>query len=98
MKTLKLIAAFFFLTMISACVDMEENIVIHEDNSGVYTLSMDLGKMMKMINQMGGGNSSEMKALENLDSTVYLKESVLASDSLTSAEKELYKESFIHIH
>ena len=98
MKTFKFIAAFFFLAMISACVDMEENIVIHEDNSGVYTISMDMGKMMKMINQMGGGNSSEMKALENLDSTVYLKESVLATDSLTAAEKELYKESFIHIH
>ena len=98
MKTFKFIAAFFFLAMISACVDMEENIVIHEDNSGVYTISMDLGKMMKMISQMGGANNSEMKAFEKMDSTIYLKESVLASDSLTSAEKELYKESFIHIH
>lgn len=98
MKKFKLIAGFFFLTMISACLDMEEDIVINEDNSGVYTISMDMGKMMKMIGQMGVGQSSELKELKNLDSTVYLKESVLASDSLTSAEKELYMESFIHIH
>lgn len=97
MRTFKLIAGFFFLAMVSACVDMEENIVIHEDNSGVYSVSIDLGKMIKMISQMGEGGNSELKGLDKKDSAIYLKDLVLASDSLTPAEKELYKDGLVQI-
>ena len=97
MKTFKLITGFFFLTMISACVDMEENILVNEDNSGVYSVSIDLGKMMKMISQMGEGKTDEIKGLDKKDSIIYLKDLVLACDSLTSAEKELYQDGFIRI-
>jgi hypothetical protein len=76
---------------------MEENIVVNEDNSGVYSVSIDLGKMIKMISQMGEGNNSEFNGLDKSDSTIYLKDLVLASDSLTPAEKELYKDGFVQI-
>lgn len=49
MKALKIIAGFF-LMIISSCVDTEENIVINADNSGIYSVSIDVGKMIKTIN------------------------------------------------
>lgn len=97
MKTFKLIICFLFLSLFTACLDTEENITVNEDNSGVYAVSFDLGKMLQMIRQMGEGKSSEAKTPEKKDSTVYLRDLVMSSDSLTSEEKELYKDGSIHI-
>lgn len=72
MKTLRLVSCFFFVGVLSSCVDLEENIVINEDNSGVYSVSFDLGKMIGMSKQMGSGNG-ENKELEKKDSTIYLR-------------------------
>ena len=97
MRILTIIAGFFFLTALSACIDMEENIVINADNSGTYSVSIDMGKMITMLNQMGQDKESEAKALEKKDSTIYLKNLIMTADSLTSAEKDLYKEGYVHI-
>ncbi|MEP7256673.1 MAG: hypothetical protein ABI666_12915 [Ferruginibacter sp.] len=97
MKILTIIAGFFFLTALSSCIDMEENIVINSDNSGTYSVSIDMGKMITMLKQMGQDKETEVKAFEKKDSTIYLKDLILATDSLTSAEKELYKDGFVHI-
>lgn len=96
MKTFRLVFCFFFVGVLSSCVDLEENIVINEDNSGVYSISFDLGKMIGMTKQMGKGDG-ENKELEKKDSTIYLKELIQNSDSLTAAEKELYKDGSVHI-
>jgi hypothetical protein len=95
MKTFKLVLCFFFVAILSSCVDLEENIVVNEDNSGVYSVSFDLGKMIGMAKQMGGNN--EDKESEKKDSTIYLKDLIQNSDSLTAAEKELYKDGSVHI-
>lgn len=96
MKTVKLILAFFCVSVLSACVDTEEFIVINEDNSGTYTLQMDMGKVFDMASQMGAEDVSTNK-IEKMDSTMILKDQILAADNLTAAEKELYKNATIHI-
>lgn len=96
MRILKIIAGAF-LTVLSSCIDTEENIVINADNSGIYSVSIDMGKMVTMLNQMGESKENESRKPENKDSTIYLKDLIQATDSLTSAEKELYKEGFVHV-
>jgi len=96
MKIASLIIAFFCLAGLSACLDIEEYIVINEDNSGVYTMQMDMGKVFAMASQMGAEDVSTKK-VEKMDSTVYLKDQVLAANNLTAAEKELYKDASIKI-
>lgn len=96
MKIVKLILALFCLTSLSACLDTEEYIVINEDNSGVYTLQMDMGKALDMMSQMGG-ESKDTKKLEKLDSTIYLKSQVATADNLSAEEKLLYKDATIRI-
>lgn len=97
MRILTIIAGFFFLTALSACIDMEENIVINADNSGSYSVSMDMGKMISMLKQMGQDKEGEAKTMEKKDSTVYLKDLIMTTDSLTAAEKELYRDGFVHV-
>jgi len=96
MKIAKFIIAFFCLAVLSACVDTEEYIVINEDNSGTYTMQIDMGKFFEMANQMGAEDVSTNK-MEKLDSTIYLKSSISTADNLTADEKELYKEATVKI-
>jgi hypothetical protein len=95
MKTIKLLFCLFFVGILSSCVDLEENIVVNEDNSGIYSVSFDLGKMMGMAKQMG--SNTEEKTPEKKDTTIYLKDLIQKSDSLTTEEKELYKDGIVHI-
>lgn len=97
MKIGKLIIAFFCLSALSACFDTEEYIVINEDNSGVYTLQMDMGKIFSIAGQMGAEEDTNNKIPEKIDSTIYLKDLVSTADNLTATEKELYKAATIKI-
>jgi len=96
MKTAKFIIAFFCLSALSACLDTEEYIVINEDNSGTYTMQIDMGKVFEMASQMGAEDVSTSK-IEKLDSTIYLKDMVSTADNLSADEKELYKNGIIKI-
>lgn len=96
MKIAKFIIAFFYVTALSACLDTEENIIINEDNSGIYTLQMDMGKIFEMASQMGAEDVSTKKT-EKLDSTIYLKDQVTSADNLTTEEKLLYQNATITI-
>lgn len=97
MKTVKLLIVFFFLSFLSSCVDTEEYIVIHADNSGEYTLVMDMSKIIGLANQMGGEEMGGDNKLNNLDTTLYLREQVLAADNLSVEEKALYKNASVAI-
>jgi hypothetical protein len=96
MKIAKLIIAFFCLTALSACIDTEEYIVINEDNSGVYTLQMDMGKIFEISSQRGAEDVSTKK-IEKMDSIIYLKDQIAAADNLSAEEKLLYKDATIKI-
>jgi hypothetical protein len=96
MKIAKFIIAFFCLSALSACIDTEEYIVINEDNSGTYTMQIDMGKIFEMANQMGAEDVSTSK-IEKMDSTIYLKDMVSTADNLSADEKELYKNGIIKI-
>ena len=96
MKTFRLVFCFFFVGVLSSCLELKEKILINEDKSCVYYVSFDLRKMIGKSKQMGSGNG-ENKELEKKDSTIYLKDLIQNSDSLTAAEKELYKDGYINI-
>ena len=96
MKFIKLLIVFLSLAILSSCVDTEEYIVINADNSGSYTYTMDLGKMMAMISQMGGENNKD-RQLDKLDSLIHLNDLGFSANELTAAEKELYKNATVRI-
>ena len=97
MKNLKFALAFLFAGVLSSCLDTEEKIVINADNSGSYSMSFDLGRMFKMLSSMGGDKANPDKIKEKKDTTIFLKDLMNATDSLTAEEKILYKDGKVYL-
>jgi hypothetical protein len=97
MKKLFLFLLISSLTILSACVDTEENIVLNEDESGYYSFSLDMSKMVEMGKQMSGGKSDSKKPKEKKDTIINIKDLMAAAQNITPAEKELYKDATVHI-
>jgi len=82
---------------LTACLDTEEKIIINKDNSGIYSLTMDMGRLIKMMNQSTKNQQGEKKKMEKQDSTIYFKSFVDTSTQLTLEEKEMLKDGSIHV-
>lgn len=94
MKYLLSLVLFVSVCCISGCIDTEEKIVINADNSGTYSLTMEMGKMLEMANQMGAGQNNTEKPKEKKDTVIYFKDALIASDQFTAAEKNLFANAF----
>lgn len=97
MKHLKFVIAFLAVAILSSCLDTEEKIVLNADNSGTYSLTLDMGRMLQMASTMGAGQSDSGKPKEKKDSTIYLKDLVSKAENLTAEEKELYKDGVVYV-
>jgi hypothetical protein len=95
MHKLKLLFTFIVCgCCLASCIDTEEYIVINADNSGTYTIKMDMGKMIELMNQFASGQgSTSQKPMPRIDSVIYFTDAVKTSTALTAAEKELYKDA-----
>lgn len=90
MNKISLIASLLFVLFFSSCLDTEEKIVINKNNSGIYTLTLDMSKMLQLMDQMGQENKDDSQIQEKKDSTVYFKSFVDTSTALTAKEKEMF--------
>ena len=97
MKNLKFAIAFLFTLVLSSCLDTEEKIALNADNSGTYSLSIDLSKMLEMAASMGGDQSNPDKVMEKKDTTIFIKDMLNSADILTTEEKALYKDAVINV-
>lgn len=96
-KKICLVVVIFFSLLLTSCLDTEEKIVINSNNSGNYTVTIDMGKLLKLAEQMGGAEKDDAKEKEKKDSTVYFKTYIDTSTVLTAKEKEMYKDGSMRI-
>jgi hypothetical protein len=94
MKKILSFALLLTACCLTACIDTEEKIVINADNSGTYSLTMEMGKMIEMANQMGAGQNNAEKPKEKKDTIIYFKDALMASDQFSPAEKALFANAF----
>jgi hypothetical protein len=97
MKYLKYILGFILAFTLASCLDTEEKIVINRDNSGIYSLTLDMGKMLEMAATMGA-NSSGDKPKEKKDTLVYLKGLLDSATNVTAEEKALFRDGSLTIN
>ena len=83
--------------LLSSCLDVEEKIVINKDQSGIYTLTMDMSRLMKLSEQMGGKKDSSGKIPEKKDSTAYFRPYIDTSSVLTEKEKSMLRDGSFRI-
>jgi hypothetical protein len=97
MKKIKFVVALLSICVfLSSCLNIEERIVIKNDNSGTYSLSIDMSKLMATIAQMGQSIDSASKN-KKVDTTIALKGYIDTAKGLTTAEKALYRNSMVSI-
>ncbi|WP_152268071.1 hypothetical protein [Agriterribacter humi] len=96
-KKIYVIVSLLFFVFLTSCLDTEERIVINKNNSGIYTLTLDMSKMLTLMDQMGQANKDDSKIQEKKDSTVYFKSFVDTSTALTAKEKEMFKDGSLRM-
>jgi hypothetical protein len=94
MKIIKLVICLLSAGILSSCLDSEEKIVINSDNSGTYTMTLDLGKVLEMAASMGAKTDSD-KVAQKKDTTIYLKGYLDSASNLTAEEKALFREGVL---
>lgn len=91
---LSLMVAFLF----SSCLDTEEKITIFKNESGLYSVKVDMSKMLQMMEQMGQMDQLEdFNSQEKKDTTFYFRSVIDTISSLSAKEKDLFKDGSLHI-
>ena len=90
MKKTSWLAGLLMLVIFSGCFDTVDEFTVAENGSGTFVNSIDMGKMLGLLQTMGGGND-EMKEFEKLkmDTVVYLKDIKDSLKNLNDAEKKI---------
>jgi len=96
-KKIYVIVSLLFFVFLTSCLDTEEKIVINKNNSGIYTLTLDMSKMLTLMDQFGQENKDDSKIAEKKDSTVYFKPFVDTSTTLTAKEKEMFRDGSLRM-
>jgi len=53
MKNLRFLFAFILAAILSSCLDTEEKIVLNPDNSGNFSMTADMGRVLQMASTRG---------------------------------------------
>ena len=96
-KKIYVIVSLVLFVFLTSCLDTEEKIVINKNNSGIYTLTLDMSKMLQLMDQFGQEKKDDSKIPEKKDSTVYFKSFVDTSTVLSAREKEMFKDGSLRM-
>lgn len=97
LKKIALAVIISCAVFLSSCLDTEEKIVINANNSGDYTVKIDMSKILSLAGQMGGAEKEDNTGKEKTDSTVYFKSYIDTSTALSAKEKEMYRDGSMRI-
>jgi len=97
MKKIKLLFVLFSLNFLTGCIDIEELIELAADNSGKYSMSIDMAKLMEFANTMKEGKETK-KTPEKADTTVYFKDAGENFAKLSDEEKRIFKDGYCKVY
>lgn len=83
-----LAAGCFILT---GCLETTQEITLKEDGSGTLSTTSDLGSVLGLARQMGGGPELDKAGDKAMDTTILLSSQADSIPDLTNEEKELLK-------
>ena len=96
MKTFKLGLLCLLTFCFSGCFEMNEEIAINNSGGGDYSVDMDMGKMMEMMQAFIPPDQA--KDLEkNRDTTIQMKDFIDTAGNLTADKKALLHDGSLHM-
>jgi hypothetical protein len=97
MKILKFILPLILAFSFAGCLDIDEKVNIKKDGSGTLTMDMDMSQMIEMLQTYLGKEELAKKGMEKMDTTIYLKDIVDTSSTLSAEKKALLRPGSVHI-
>jgi hypothetical protein len=97
MKILKILLPMALAFCFTGCLDIDEKIDVKKDGSGTLTENMDMSQMIDIMKQYMGQEEMAKKGLQNMDTTIYLKDVIDTSSNLSAEKKALLRPGSVHI-
>lgn len=83
--------------MLTGCLETTQEITLNEDGSGTMSTTSDMGAILGMAKQMGGGDEMEKAGEKVIDTTILLAAQADDIHDLTAEEKELLKKGSMNM-
>lgn len=98
MKKISWLVGVLSLFIFSGCFDIVEEITVNDNGSGIYTNTMDMGKILSLAKTFAGDNE-KMKDFDKMkmDTLVNLKDIKDSVANLTEAEKKILEKGTLNI-
>jgi hypothetical protein len=84
--------------LLTGCLETTQEITLNDDGSGTISNTNDMGALIGVAKQMGGGEDMEKLPQEVIDSTVSMKEGADSIPNLTAEEREMAREGTLRIN
>jgi hypothetical protein len=98
MKSLKYILAVVSLFFLAGCFEINEDIEVKPDGSGVYSDHMDMSQLLvAMQSYLGKDEMDKQMPPKNIDTTVMMKNLLDTVQNLSSENKALIKDGYVHL-
>lgn len=97
MKMLKFILPVALAFCFTGCLDINETIDVKKDGSGQLTMDMDMSQMVEMLQNYMGKEELAKKGMQQMDTTIYMKDIVDTLSSLSEEKKNLLRPGKVHI-
>ena len=98
MKLFKWILSAALAFSFAGCLDIDERLDVNKDGSGQLAMDIDMSQMIDMLQTMGMGKDElAKKGLQNMDTTVFLKDVIDSSSKLSEDKKAILRPGRVHI-
>ncbi len=98
MNKLKAIVAVLCVCFLSACLDINEEIVINKDGTGSYSSRTDMGALLQLIATMGGEEELNKNGLNRpIDTLIKMKDLVKEVEDMSPDHKRLMSEGSMQL-
>jgi hypothetical protein len=98
MKSLKYILAVVSLFFLAGCFEINEDIEVKSDGSGVYSDHMDMSQLLvAMQSYLGKDEMDKQMPSKNIDTTVMMKNLLDTVQNLSAENKALIKDGYVHM-
>lgn len=83
--------------MLTGCLETIQEITLNEDGSGTMSTTSDMGAILGLAKQMGGGAEMEKAGEKAIDTTILLAAQAEDIPDLTAEEKDLLKKGSMNM-
>jgi len=83
---------------LGGCLETTQEITLNEDGSGIISNTNDMGALIALAKQMGGGAEIEKAGQQVIDSTISMMEGADSIPNLSSEEREMARKGTLRIN